>query len=156
MAIQCAMVALAAAFLAGATGCASVSYSSPGAMNDITIKGANGAPEQLVLINVSGYYLLWTIPLISGDLRWNESLKSIEGGSLPFRDLVGVDELQTALTKIAESRNCDLMDVCYNDSDTSYAGASYEGAIGALFGLSQMSVSAVLVPHAQPQKETAE
>ena len=127
-------------------GCASVTYSSPHALSGITIKGAAGAPSQLVFIETTGYYVLWTLPLVSGDLRWNVDKQSIEGGTSFFQDQVGVEELQSALHKIAELRHCDLVDVSYHDTDTSYAGASYGGAIGALFGSSHMSVSAVLIP----------
>ena len=65
---------------------------------------------------------------------------------LDVRVPVGVNELQTALLKIAESRNCDLVDVYVRDSDSSYAGVSYGGAVGSCFGSSHMSISAVLVP----------
>ena len=99
-----------------------------------------------MLIDTSGFYMFWTIPLVSGDLRWNEQKKSIEGGTSFFKDQVGVDELQSALLKIAESRNCDLADVYVRDSDASYAGPSYGGAVGSCFGSSHMSISAVLVP----------
>ena len=79
-------------------------------------------------------------------MRWNDQKKSIEGGSSFFKDQVGVDELQSALLKIAESRNCDLADVYVHDTDSSYAGVSYGGAVGSCFGSSHMSISAILVP----------
>lgn len=141
-----ALAAVAVALAALASGCASVTYSSPGALEGITIKGSPGKIGQLVFVDTTGYYFLWTIPLACGDIRWNESKKSIEGGTMFFRDMVGLDEVQSALVKIAESRNCDLVDVAFHDSDTSYAGASYGGMIGALFGSSRISASAVLVP----------
>ena len=136
-----ALIALVAA------GCASVTYSSPGMLDNVSVKGVEGRkPGQAVLIDTSGFYMFWTVPLVSGDLRWNDEKKSIEGGSSFFKDQVGVDELQTALLKIAESRNCDLVDVYVRDSDSSYAGVSYGGAVGSCFGSSHMSISAVLVP----------
>lgn len=131
---------LAAALVSMAAGCASVSYSSPGGLDGVKVKGIEGKPAQQVVIRTTGYYVLWTIPLVSGDLRWNPETKSINGGFSLFDDQVGVNELQTALEKIAESRNCDLADVHYNDSDTFYDG------ISSLFGSSDMSVSALLVP----------
>ena len=141
----CVAVGLAS-LSAALSGCASVTYSSPQALSGITIKGAAGAPSQLVCIETTGYYVLWTLPLVSGDLRWNADKQSIEGGTSFFQDQVSVEELQDALLKIAELRNCDLADVNYFDSDTTYASASQAGAIGALFGSSHMSVSAVLIP----------
>ena len=130
-----------------AAGCATVTYTSPGMLDNVSVKGVEGRkPGQVVLIDTSGFYMFWTVPLVSGDLRWNEQKKSIEGGSSFFKDQVGVNELQAALLKIAESRNCDLVDVYVRDSDSSYAGVSYGGAVGSCFGSSHMSISAVLVP----------
>ena len=141
---------LATMLVAMAAGCATESYSSPEELDGIVVKGIEGKQaRQQVVISTSGYYVLWTIPLFSGDLRWNPETKSIKGGFSLFSDQVGINELQTALLKIAESRNCDLADVHYTDSDASFAGASETGLIGALFGSSQMSVSALLVPRNQ-------
>ena len=137
-------VVLLAAMMAG---CATVEYSSPGMLRNVTVKGADGAETgQVVSITTSGYYMLWTIPLVSGDLRWNAETQEIYGGTSFFQDQVGFNELQDALLKIAETRNCDLADVSFGDSDNSYAGVSYGGAIGTLFGSSHMGVSAILVP----------
>ena len=138
----------AAALIASlAAGCASVTYSSPGMLDNVSVKGIEGRKAgQTVLIDTTGFYMFWTLPLVSGDLRWNEQKKSIEGGTSFFRDQVGVDELQTALLKIAETRNCDLADVYVQDSDSSYAGPSYGGLVGSCFGSSHMSISAILVP----------
>ena len=130
-----------------AAGCATVTYTSPGMLDNVSVKGVEGRKlGQAVLIDTSGFYMFWTIPLVSGDLRWNEQKKSIEGGASFFKDQVGVDELQSALLKIAESRNCDLADVYVHDTDSSYAGVSYGGAVGSCFGSSHMSISAILVP----------
>ena len=138
----------AAALIASvAAGCASVTYSSPGALKNVSVRGVKNAEgAQFVMIDTSGYYMFWTIPLVSGNLRWNDQKRSIEGGTSLFRDQVGLGELQNALIKLAESRNCDLAEVYYNDTDASYAGVSYGGAIGSCFGSSQMCVSALLVP----------
>ena len=135
-----------AALLVGMTGCATVYSSSQGAFDGVAYKGVNGVPLEHVYITTTGYYLLWSLPLASGDLRWNEKTKTINGGTCFFSDQVGVTELQDALFKIAETRNCDVIDMTFHDSDTSYAGASYGGVVGALFGSSQIGISCVLVP----------
>ena len=49
-----------------------------------------------------------------------------------------------------------MVDVNFYDDDTSYAGASYEGLIGMLFGSSSMGVSAVLVPRKNDVNENKE
>ncbi len=148
--IKIGAVALAVSMAAG---CATVTYSSPGALDGIAVKGVDGKVGQAVTIDTSGFYMFWTVPLVSGDLRWNDGKKSIEGGTSFFTDQVGIEELQTALLKIAETRNCDLAEVSYFDGDASYAGPSYGGAVGSCFGSSHMSVSAILVPRKAANKE---
>lgn len=145
------MGVLAAALTSIATGCATVSYSTPGKLNGVTVKGIEGKrAERMVVISTSGYYVFWTIPLVSGDLRWDSSMRSIRGGFSLFDDQVGINELQEALFKVAETHNCDLADVHYVDSDSSYAGVTDVGSmIGTIFGSSDMSVSALLVPRNQ-------
>ena len=144
-----------AALLAGAAGCASVYTTSPGSFASMGYQGANSAPTELVYITTTGYHFLWSIPLASGDLRWNASKQSINGGTCLFRDQVGAAEIQNAMLKIAESRNCDVIDMVFDDSDTSYAGVSYGGIIGLFFGSSQIGLSGVLVPK-QPKDGTQE
>ena len=139
-------LATAAALLSFCSGCASLICTQPDALNGISIKGIDGKPSQMVVIDTTGYYFLWTVPLASGDLRWNNETQSIEGGTELFSDHVSISELQDALTNYAECRNCDLADVSYYDADTSYAEASYFGIIGMLFGESRMAVSGILVP----------
>ena len=134
------------ASLAGAAGCATVYRTTPGSLTSMGYKDADATPLEHVYITTTGYHCLWSIPLASGDLRWNEEKQSINGGTCLFSDMVGIDELQNALLKIAESRNCDVIDVVFDDSDATYAGVSYGGIVGAFFGSSHMGVSGVLVP----------
>ena len=142
-----AIAGVAALFAAMVTGCASVEYSSPGKLKNVSVKGAPRAKAgQHVAITTSGYYMLWCIPLVSGDLRWDDAKREIKGGFSFFTDQVGFQELQTALQKIAAARNCDLADVNFHDSDGFYADVSYAGIVGSLFGSSHMGVSAILVP----------
>ena len=142
-----AVAGIAVLFAAMVTGCASVEYSSPGKLKNVSVKGAPGAEAgRHVAITTSGYYMLWCIPLASGDLRWDSEKREIKGGFSLFSDQVGFQELQTALQKIAETRNCNLADVNFHDSDGFYADVSYAGIIGSLFGSSHLGVSAILVP----------
>jgi len=136
----------AAAALALASGCASVEISSPNALDGVAVKGVDGRLGSHVVVETDGYYFLWTVPLVSGDLRWDERKKSIKGGTRLFCDMVDVASLQNAVQKIAESRNCDIADLSFVDSDTTFAGLSDTGVIGALFGNSHITASAVLVP----------
>ena len=140
-------IGVAALIASVAVGCASVTYSTPGKLDNVAVRGVkNLEGAQFVMIDTSGYYMFWTIPLVSGDLRWNDRKRSIEGGTSLFKDQVGLGEIQSALIKLAESCNCDLAEVYCNDTDATYAGVSYTGAIGTCFGSSQLCVSALLVP----------
>ena len=142
-----ALAGVAALFAAMVTGCASVEYSSPGKLANVSVKGAPGAEAgRHVVITTTGYNMFWSVPLVSGDLRWDGAKREIKGGFSLFTDQVGFQELQTALQKIAETRNCDLADVSFHDADGFYADVSWGGLIGMFFGSSQMSISAILVP----------
>ena len=105
------LVGIMAMLLVGLTGCATVYRTTPGSLTSIDYKGANDTPLEQVYITTTGYHFLWTVPLFSGDLRWNEEKQSINGGTCLFSDQVGADELQNALLKIAERRNCDVIDI---------------------------------------------
>ena len=139
-------LALAMAALAVCSGCATISTSKKGTLDGIVVKDADGAPAEHVWLGTSGEYILWLIPLGSGRFYWNEKKNKLDTEIAWFQDCVGIGELQDALLRYANARNCDVVDVAYYDADTSYAGASYEGLLGALFGSSYMGVSAVLVP----------
>ena len=137
----------AAIFSVMVTGCATVEYSSPGKLENVTVKGAPGAEAgRHVAITTVGYNMFWSVPLVSGDLRWNSEKREINGGFALFTDQVGFQELQTALQNIAETRNCDLVDVSFHDTDGFYADVSWGGLVGMFFGSSQMGVSAILIP----------
>jgi len=146
-AMRLVVVWAAVLFAAMVTGCATVEYSSPGRLKNVSVKGAPGAEAgRHVAITTSGYNLFWCIPLVSGDLGWDGTKREIKGSPSFFTDQVGFQELQTALQKIADTRNCDLADVSFHDSDGFYADASWGGLIGMFFGSSQMGVSAILIP----------
>jgi len=150
---------LAAVVMAAAvpclSGCAYVYRSNLGAIDGIKVKSSTEEPVQAVYISTIGYYFLWTVPLASGDLRWNDEKRSIEGGTRLFCDMVSVDDLQNALLKLAEVNDCDVVDIVFYDHDTSYASASYAGLLGAFFGSSEIGVSGVLVakPEAPAEKK---
>ena len=128
------------------TGCATITSTPYDKLEGVKLAGTNGKPSEVVFIETTGFYILWQVPLFSGDIRWNSEKKNIEGGVSFFKDHVNLANLQNAITNYADSRNCDLVDVTYNDTNACYAGASEIGLIGALFGSATINVSAVLVP----------
>ena len=137
---------LCVAFAVLITGCATITSTSYDTLDGVKLDGTDRKPSEVVFMESTGFYILWQVPLFSGDIRWNNEKKSIEGGVSFFKDHISLANLQNAITNYADSRNCDLVDVIYNDTNASYAEASETGLIGALFGSSTMNVSAVLVP----------
>ena len=137
---------LIAAFAVLITGCATITSTPYDKLDGIKLDGTDGKPSEVVFIESTGFYMLWQVPIFSGDIRWNSEKKSIEGGFSLFKSHLSLVNLQKAITNYADSRNCDLVDVIYNDSNKSYGEASETGLIGALFGSTTINVSAVLVP----------
>lgn len=141
-----AVVAAALVALVLGSGCATITTSTEGRLDGVRVKGTDGAPVEHVWLGTSGEYLFWSIPIATGRFRWNEKTRKLETGTAWFKDCVSLADVQDALQKYAEGRNCDIVDVSIFDADTSYAGLSYEGLLGMFFGSSSMGVSAVLVP----------
>ena len=137
---------LIAAFVLLVNGCATITSTSYSTLDGVKLNGTDRKPSEVVFIESTGFYILWQIPICSGDIRWNSEKKSIEGGVSIFKDHVSLANLQNANTNYAESRNCDLVDVIYNDTNASYVEVSETGLIGALFCSATINVSAVLVP----------
>lgn len=142
-------IALAALLL---TGCASVEYSSPGKLSGVDIKGSIGPGSQLVRVKTSSFHMFWTLPIAGGDVRWDPKKRDIVGGTSFGSDFAGADEVQTALLRLAESRNADLADVQLDWGDQSFVGVSYQGAVGTCFGLSTFAATGVLVPRTGASK----
>ncbi|MBP5638868.1 MAG: hypothetical protein J6X55_05295 [Victivallales bacterium] len=137
---------LIAAFVLLVNGCATITSTSYSTLDGVKLNGTDRKPSEVVFIESTGFYILWQIPICSGDIRWNSEKKSIEGGVSIFKDHVSLANLQNAITNYADSRNCDLVDVIYNDTNASYVEVSETGLIGALFCSATINVSAVLVP----------
>lgn len=138
--ILCAVIAVASA------GCATITITSPGMLEGIKFKGTKGTPTQLIFIEGTCYSLFRVIPLWSGDIRWNSETKSINGRFRPLENHVSLDNIQKAITNYASSHNCDVVDIVFNNIDTSYADAGENGLLWSMFNSSAMTVSAVLVP----------
>ena len=140
-----AAAGMAAAMAVLAPGCASIECSSQNALAGVAVKGVAGQAREHVVIDTTGYYLFGTLPLVTGDVRWDARLRSIKGGTSLFRDHVGEAKLQNALVNLAKSRNCDLADVSYYAEGETFADLN-NVFIGALLYKSNMGVSATLVP----------
>lgn len=136
---------LASAMAVLAPGCASIESSSPSALAGVTVKGAGGPVREHIMIDTTGYYLFNTLPLVTGDVRWDAHKRTIMGGTSLFRNHVREAKLQDALVNFAKSRNCDLADVSYSSEGETLADIN-NTFLGVFLGKAHMCVSATLVP----------
>ena len=139
------MVCVAVALLLG--GCATVRMSSAGSLAGIDVNGAQGRADRVIQVANEGYYLFQTFPLVAGDVRWDAQSKSIKGGISFFSNQLKNDRMLAALTRYADSRNCDLIGVVVNDRNTCPVGFfGLMDLFNTFIGYQAVSYSAVLRP----------
>ena len=109
--VRAAMIA--AAVLVG--GCTTVEISSPGTLKGIDVKGAGGKADRAIMLGNEGYYLFQCIPLVVGDVNWDEKKGGIVNEISFFSDELAGDRMSNAMFRYAESRDCDLVDVVINN-----------------------------------------
>ena len=96
-------------------GCASVEISSPGSLHPLAVGGGSHPGDRAVVVSDVGYHLFRSIPLGSGDLRWDEKKNDVAGGPVFFSNQARIDNCFAALQRVAERENCDLVDVSFTD-----------------------------------------
>lgn len=129
-------LAFAAALLLA--GCNTVQISSPGALAGVDVKGAGGRADRVIMIGTDCYYLLWTLPLVSGNMTdWDGAEKRVENSVKLFSDEATPMKLQDMLYRYADSLDCDVTDIVYKfDDDAEISVVQCQSA----------NVSGVLVP----------
>jgi len=141
--------AKAAAIMSAAllSGCASLDISSPGSLSGVRIVGTPGCADRQVVVENSAFHVFWTWTVATGDLRWNDEKKDIEGGTAFFADYCGNDDCYEVLKKVAERENCDLANVIFTESSTSdFNFSSYMGLFGFFAGRYGVEACAILRP----------
>ena len=107
------VAAVAAAVLVG--GCTTVEISSPGSLKGVDVKGAGGKADRAIMLGNEGYYLFQCIPLVAGDVTWNERKGGIVNEISFFSNELAGDRIANAMFRYAESQNCDLVDLVINN-----------------------------------------
>ena len=114
------VAAIAAAVLVG--GCTTVEISSPGTLKGIDVKGAGGKADRAIVFANDGYFLLDSIPLVSGDVSWDAKKGGVVGDIAFFTNDLAGDRMANAMFRYAESQNCDLVDLVINNKRESKIG----------------------------------
>lgn len=140
------LMTLAAAVLFA--GCNTVTISSPGSLDGIDVKDAKRPADRVITVGTDGYFFLWTIPVVAGNMtEWDAEKKGLKNTTRWFSCETRLQKLHDTLFRYADSLDCDVVDIVVNDRSVSRLGLwSLEGWFSGVFGLSPVSVSGVLVP----------
>ena len=130
------MTAMASVLLLA--GCNTVAISQPGSLVGVDVKGADGRADRVITIGNDCYFLLWTLPLISGNMTdWDSKGNCLENSVKIFSNEITQQKLQDMLFRYADMLGCDVTDVIYRcDDDAEINIVQCQSA----------SVSGVLVP----------
>lgn len=127
------------------SGCCTVLISSPGTLAGIEVKGADGKADRAIMVENEGYYLFQAIPIVSGDVAWDEEDGEVKGGIVFFSERLVPERMLNAICKYAEHENCDLVDVVINDKYTAPVSIfDVQGWFTTLVGYSSITYSGVL------------
>lgn len=140
-----------AAFLpmALAVGCAHVDISSPKSLSGLDVLGSPTPADRQVVVRNSGLHVLWSFPLASGDMRWDEKTQDIKGGLSFFHDHCNTKVCMEVLEGIANRENCDLVGVYFTDmTKSSFDVTSIPGLFAWVGGLYEVQACGILRPRA--------
>ena len=147
------LAALLAAALA--VGCAHVDISSPKSLSGLDVLGSPTQADRQVVVRNSGVHVLWSFPLASGDMRWDDETQDVKGGISFFHDYCNTAVCMDVLEGIAKRENCDLVGVYFTDMTKSgFDVTSLSGLFAWVGGLYEVQACAILRPRgAAPAKE---
>lgn len=127
------------------SGCCTVIISSPGTLAGVDVKGAGGKADRVIMIENEGYYLFRAIPIVAGDVCWNEETDEIRGGIRFCSEQLTPRRMLNAICRYAERENCELIDVVINDKYTAPVGLfDIQGWFTTVIGYSAVTYSGVL------------
>ena len=153
MKIMLRIAALLAVALAA--GCAHVDISSPNSLSGLKVIGSPTQPDRQVVVRNSGIHVLWSFPLVSGDMRWDDKTQDIKGGLAFFDDYCNTAVCMDVLEGIAKRENCDLVGVYFTDMTKSgFDVTSFSGLFAWVGGLYEVQACGILRPRGTaPAKE---
>ncbi len=110
---QLVLFSLVAAF--ALSGCSTVLISSPGSLSGVDVKGAKGVADRAIMVANEGYYFFQAWPIVSGSASWNPETKEIFNDIEFFSEQLDGTQMINIMSRYADSRNCDLVDVVINN-----------------------------------------
>ena len=135
--------------MALAVGCAHVDMSSPKSLLGLDVLGSPTPADRQVVVRNSGLHVLWSFPLVSGDMRWDEKTQDIKGGLSFFHDHCNTKVCMEVLEGIANRENCDLVGVYFTDmTKSSFDVTSIPGLFAWVGGLYEVQACGILRPRA--------
>ena len=149
----CKLAALLATALA--VGCAHVDISAPKSLSGLDVLGSPNQADRQVVVRNSGIHVLWSFPLASGDMRWDDATQDVKGGLAFFSDYCNTANCMDVLQAVAKRENCDLVDVYFTDmTKSSFDVTSIPGLFAWVGGLYEVQACGILRPRADaPAKE---
>ena len=138
-----------------AAGCAHVDISSPKSLSGLDVLGSPTQADRQVVVRNSGIHVLWSFPLVCGDMRWDDETQDIKGGLSFFDDHCNTADCMIALEGIAKRENCDLVGVYFTDMTKSgFDVTSFSGLFAWVGGLYEVQACGILRPRGTaPAKE---
>lgn len=127
------------------SGCCTVLISSPGTLAGVDVKGADGKADRVIMVANEGYYLFQMIPIVSGDVYWDETENEVKGGIRLFSEQLVPTRMLNAICRYAERENCELVDVVINDKYIAPIGLfDIQSWFTTIIGYSAVTYSGVL------------
>jgi len=137
--------AMAGMVLSLLAGCASLERTSPGMMDGLDVIGGDTPAEQTVCVRNYGFGLFYICTAICGDVGYDRSANSINGGCLLFEDKCNSVDCYRTLQAVANREGKDLTNVNYfNNSLPSQGITGYLDFAGWFLEIEDVGCSGVL------------
>lgn len=137
------------------SGCSTVLISSPGSLSGVDVKGAKGGADRTIMVANEGYYFFQAWPIVSGSASWNSKAKEIFNDVEFFSEQLDGTQMVNIMSRYADSRNCDLVDVVINNRSQYNIGLfGVMDWFNTVIGYQAVTYSGVLRPRQSSAEES--
>ena len=128
-------------------GCNTVVVSSPGTLRGVEVNGARNPADRVLMVSNEGYFLFHCIPLVTGSTEWSPSEKKLRNDVEFFSNRMTGEKMLAAMTRYADSMNCDLVDIVVIDKNSYPIGLfDLQGWANTILADRSITYSGVLCP----------